>query len=185
MVRGNLASFLAGLGCLALVSGPMAPASAEEKSPGPSLPSIQSLDQLAHLSWCELEQLYRQSPAGNIPDGYVQGRVVYCPAEPLAGTRARVTRLVWHGKHLCATEGIMINQWLGVRAIRARITYGPSWLDGKTSIILDYRDESRVWSDVRDEMREVAPGLYVGAMYLSRCPQPHLKLFFCLAAPCR
>jgi hypothetical protein len=75
---------------------------------------------------------------------------------------------------------MLVNQWAGVRAIRASVCPGPSWLDGKPAIILDYSATSRVWSDVRDEMREVSPGLYLGAMYLRRCPEPRLKLYFVL-----
>jgi hypothetical protein len=56
----------------------------------------------------------------------------------------------------------LVNQWLGVRAVRASVGYGPSWLDGGPSIVVDYAATSRVWRDVRDEVREVAPGLYLG-----------------------
>jgi hypothetical protein len=142
------------------------------------------LEQLASLPWCELERLYRQAEPGTIPEGFARGRVRYCPEKRFAGARARVAGALWRGKHFCADDATLINQWLGIKAIRARVGYGPSWLDGKTSIILDYQGESRVWSDVRDEMRQVAPGLYLGAMYLRRCPEPSLKLFFCLEAQC-
>ena len=145
-------------------------------------PALQCLEQLAALPWCELEQLYRKSPAGSIPDGFACGKVVYCPAEPFAGPRAHFAGMIWKGKHFCSAQGTLVNQWLGIAAIRARVSYGPSWLDGAEAIILDYCGESRVWADVRDEMREVAPGLYLGAMVLRRCPQPKLKLFFCLQA---
>ena len=36
----------------------------------------------------------------------------------------------------------------------------------------------------RDEMREVAPGLYLGAMYRRGCAQPAFKLFFILQVGC-
>jgi len=147
----------------------------------PSAP-VQCLDQLAALSCCELEELYRQSAAGTIPNGFARGRVVYCCDKRFAAARSRMSRTLWHGKHFCAEDGTLVNQWLGVKAIHARVSYGPGWLDGKPSIILDYAGESRVWADARDEMREVAPGLYVGAMYVRRCPEPKLKLFFCLEA---
>jgi hypothetical protein len=145
------------------------------------LPTPECLEQLASLPWCDLEKLYRQSAAGTIPAGFARGKVIYGPETRFAGARSRMAGRLWQGKHF-ADDGTLINQWLGMKAIRARVAYGPSWLDGKTSIILDYHDESRVWADVRDEMREVAPGLYVGAMYLRRCPDPRLKLFFCLEA---
>jgi hypothetical protein len=142
------------------------------------------LEQLASLSWCELEQLYRQATPGTIPAGYFRGRGIYCPCDPMSPARSKVSQMLWHGKHICPDEGILINQWfLGMQAARARICYGESWLDGKPSIVMDYRGMSQIWGDVRDEMREVAPGLYLGLMY--RCKsggQPQRKIFFALQA---
>jgi hypothetical protein len=48
---------------------------------------------------------------------------------------------------------------------------------------MDYGATSRVWADVRDEVREVAPGLYLGAMFRRRDPQPQFKMFFALQCP--
>jgi hypothetical protein len=141
------------------------------------------LEQLTHLSWCELEQLYRQAAPGMMPAGYLRGQPIYCPCAPLSPTRSKVSQLVWHGKHFCPCDGTLINQWcLGKQAVRARVCYGESWLDGKPSIVMDYRGMSHVWGDVRDEIREVAPGLYLGLMYRCRAGQPQMKLFFVLQA---
>ena len=157
-----------------------------DKAPPQSAPiPVHSLDQLAGLSWMELEQLYRSAAPGTAPEGFARGRVVYPPEEPLAGVKAWSAGLFWRGKHFNASEGMLVNQWLGLRAIRARVSPGPSWLDGQPALILDYADTSRWWTDVRDEMREVSPGVYVGAMYLRRCPAPQLKLFFLLEAKTR
>jgi hypothetical protein len=139
-----------------------------------------SLEQLACMSWPELEALYRQSCAGSIPHGYAHGRPIYCPDKKLSGPRTAVARMLWHGKHFC-DDGRLVNQWTGFKAVRARVFYGPSWLDGKPSIIADYCGESRlVWADVRDELREVAPGLYLGIMYRRRCCGPKFDSFFAL-----
>jgi hypothetical protein len=133
------------------------------------------------MSWCELECLYRHAGPGTIPEGYACGRAIYCPGAPLTPARDRFTKALWHGKHFCAADGTLINQWcLGVRAIRARVDYGCSWLDGGPSIIMDYRGMSRVWGDVRDEIREVAPGLYLGLMYRDKSCPPQMKMFFAL-----
>ncbi len=44
-----------------------------------------------------------------------------------------------------------------------------------------------VWHNVRDEVRKVAPGLYVGIMYQCKKGQQHLKMFFALelTPPCQ
>lgn len=146
------------------------------------VPPVCCLDQLACLSWCELEQLYRQAHPGPIPDGFARGRVFYPPCEPHGQRKEATAGVFWRGKHFSACDGTLVNQWLGLKAIRARVYVGPSWLDGHPALILDYCGTSHLWADVRDEMREVAPGLYLGAMYLRRCPGPHLKLFFALQA---
>lgn len=138
------------------------------------------LEQLARMSWPELEALYRQAGPGTIPTGYLRGRAIYCPAQKHVKLRSALTHLLWHGKEFSPDACSLVNQWLGVRAIRARVYPGPSWLDGNPSIVLDYEGTSRVWADVRDEIREVAPGLYLGAMFLRRCPQPQFKMFFVL-----
>jgi hypothetical protein len=54
---------------------------------------------------------------------------------------------------------------LGLNAIIAKVYKGPSWLDGKECIVLDYSDTSVVAQWIRDEIREIEPGLYLGKVY--------------------
>jgi hypothetical protein len=140
-----------------------------------------SLEELAQLTYPELEQLYRAAPAGAIPCGYTCGRAIYCLDKPLNGIRSKVTRLVWHGKEF-HDDGTLVNQWSGFKAIRARVCYGQGWLDGGPAIIMDYSGTSLVWHDVRDELREVAPGLYLGVMYRRRAAGPKFVTYFALEA---
>jgi len=137
---------------------------------------------LAEMSWPELEQIYRQSQAGTIPEGYLRGRAIYCPCSKLAGVRSSVTNSLWHGKLFDACTSTLVNQWSGFKAIKAQVTYGTSWLDGKPSIIMDYSGTSRIWKDVRDEAREVAPGVYLGLMYRRKGCESEFKLYFTLEA---
>ena len=106
-----------------------------------------SLEQLANLPWSELERIYRGAAPGTVPSGFARGRVVYPPETPLAGIKAGTASWFWRGKHFCATESTLVNQWLGLRAIRARTGTGPSWLDGRPALILDYADTSWWWRD--------------------------------------
>jgi hypothetical protein len=138
-----------------------------------------SLSCLARMDWLELEQLYRKSPAGTTPVGYLRGRAIYRPCDFLSGTKSAVSRTLWHGKDFHC-DGTLVNQWSGIRAIKARVYYGPSWLDGGCSIIMDYSETSHVWADVRDEIREVCPGVYLGVMYRRHCPEPKRKMLFAL-----
>jgi hypothetical protein len=157
-------------------------------SPPPSVPAPGlacrhlSLECLTRMSWPELECLYRESEPGAIPAGYTPGRAIYCPDSRLAGVRSRMTGALWHGKIFDPCDGTLVNQWLGLRAIKARVCYGPSWLDGRPSIIMDYSETSWVWAEVRDELREVAPGLYLGRMYRRKACGPQFQIFFALEA---
>jgi hypothetical protein len=139
-----------------------------------------TLERLACMDCCELEQLYRQAPPGTITEGFAPGRAIYCSGTPLARTKSKITNAIWRGKHFDATQSMLTNQWCGLRAIKACVYRGDSWLDGGPSIVMDYRGTSRVWSTVRDEMREVAPGLFLGMMFEDRCCGPKFRMFFAL-----
>ena len=53
----------------------------------------------------------------------------------------------------------------GLEAIIAKVYKGPSWLDGKECIVLDYSDTSLLAARVRDEIRQIGPKLYLGKVY--------------------
>ena len=177
--------------CWSLAVGLLAVASAAAGESGVSSPVAQadppvtpvlSVDILAGMSWPELECLYRNADAGAAPEGFAEGKAIYCPGARFSGARSRLTDFVWRGKVFDGADGSLVNQWRGLRAIRARVGYGPSLVDGKPSILMDYHDTSWVWSDVRDEMREVAPGLYLGRMYRCKKGAPEFQMFFALQA---
>ena len=52
--------------------------------------------------------------------------------------------------------------------MRAKVYKEASWFDGKETIVLDYSKTSFVARKVRDEIREVAPGLYLGLVFWER-----------------
>jgi hypothetical protein len=141
-----------------------------------------SLYALSRMSYPELEALYRSASAGDPPAGYVRGRAIY-PAGPLAATKNRAAHTVWKGKDFSAGDEL-VNRWAaGLKAVHARVAVGESWLDGQPSIVMDYQGESRfIWHDVRDELREVAPGLYLGIMFRREGRHPGMKMFFALEA---
>jgi hypothetical protein len=147
---------------------------------GAAASSALSLDQLTRMSWPELEQMYLAADAGSTPEGYLEGKAIYDPCARFSGVRSKVTGALWRGKIFDCAGCTLINQWCGIKAIRANVYQGPSWLDGKTSLVLDYSDTSLVWADVRDEVREVAPGLYLGRMYRRKAMGPEFQYFFAL-----
>ena len=77
--------------------------------------------------------------------------------------RAAGPRFVWHGKSfrsLTATEGRGVNRFVlgrGIRALAFRTSIARSVLDGGPAIALDFDT-----APVRDELREVSPGVFLG-----------------------
>jgi hypothetical protein len=143
-------------------------------------PSL-TLKGLVRMDRCELEALYRQAEPGPVPCGATSGRAIMNPGSRLTVPASQVTRLLWQGK-VFRDDGIMINRVFGIRAVKARIYAGESWLDGRPAIVLDYCGMSRLFPNVRDEMREVEPGLYVGITYFRRDEGPKLATFFAIDA---
>jgi hypothetical protein len=148
--------------------------------PGASSLPMLSIRQLVRMSGPELDQLYMQASAGTIPAGKTRGRAILYPGTRWAVPASRVARVAWQGKVFREDGVSAVNRFFGVRMIRADVAYGPSWLDGRPSIILDYEHSSRLYEPYRDELREVAPGLYLGLMYERTAPQPNLKMYFAI-----
>lgn len=130
---------------------------------GLSPPQPQTMDQLVRMSECELRALFAAAPAGSVPCGYAPGRAIKNPGSRSTVGNSRRTGLVWKGK-VFRDDGTMINRFGPVKAIPADVYLGTSQLDGKPALIFDYSG-SKLWPTVRDEVREVAPGLYLGIMY--------------------
>jgi hypothetical protein len=154
------------------------------QSPGalPSCP-ILTAKQLALMCPAELERLYDQAPPAPMLNGKVRGLALIRPGTKFAGPASGASRLFWQGKIFCAADGTAINRFFGVKIIRGQLYYGPSWRDGRPALILDYQDTSRIYAPYRDEIRQVAPGLFLGLMYERTCPQPTLKMYFALECP--
>ena len=90
------------------------------------------------------------------------------------------TRVVWQGKVFEDGGITAVNRFFGLPMFRAQVYQGPSWLDGAPSLVLDYSQTSRIYAQNRDEIRQVAPGLFLGLMYGKTQPQPTLRMYFAL-----
>jgi hypothetical protein len=144
-----------------------------------------TMDRLVRMGPGELDALYRGAGVGATPSGKVRGRAIVRPGERLGPALSRGARILWQGKVFRPEDATAVNRFFGVRAVRGVTSVGPSWLDGRPSLILDYSGTSLVYARVRDEIREVAPGLYLGLMYARSSPQPTFRMFFALEAPGR
>jgi hypothetical protein len=124
---------------------------------------------LLGMATSQLEELYQASPAGPIPMGDTMGTAIIAPGTPLVRAMATFVRLFqWQGKVFDPAAGTLRNKItpFGVRAIVAKVYKGTSWIDGNECIVLDYSKTSLIARWVRDEIREVAPGLYLGVALL-------------------
>ena len=138
----------------------------------------QALDNLVRADRATLDALYAGGTVGPIPSGFLPGRAIPEPGSRNTVRRSNLIGLLWKGKVF--TDGQMINRLAGGReAVTARVSVGESWFDGKPAIVLDYAGSKR-FGDVRDEMREIAPGVYLGMTYVRKCPGPKLAMYFAL-----
>ena len=124
--------------------------------------------QLLKMSQKELDDLFKASEAGPIPEGQGDGTAIIAPGTAMSPHIAKIINLFsWQGKVFDAAKGQLKNRILpfGLNAIIAKVYKAPSWLDQKECIVLDYSDTSLVAHWIRDEIRLVQPKLYLGKVY--------------------
>lgn len=143
-----------------------------------------SPDQLIRMNRCELLALYRGGVAKPPPCGFVDGWAIYQPGRWSTVPRAHFTRMLWKGKEFSADGTTMINHVGKLRLVKADVFPGESWLDGQPTWVFDYCGTSRLFSNVRDEVREVSPGVYLGLTHLRKRCGAELAVFFVLDARC-
>jgi hypothetical protein len=127
--------------------------------------------QLMAMSQSELDDLFRASPAGPIPNGPAKGTAIIAPGTTFSHAIAEViNHFGWQGKVFDAEKGVLKNRILafGFEAILAKVYKGPSWLDNKECIVLDYSETSLLAHYVRDEIRLIGSGFYLGKVYWAK-----------------
>ncbi len=127
-----------------------------------------TLSDLLKMSQAELDELFSQSPAGEIPEGEAKGTAIVAPGTTYTEDIAEfVSHFAWQGKVFDSQKGVLRNKilFLGISAILAKVYKGSSWLDQKECIVLDYSETSLLAKWIRDEIRQIAPGIYLGKVY--------------------
>jgi hypothetical protein len=119
----------------------------------------------------KLARLFSSGRVGAIPDGRGRGTVLL----GTGGLAARVTAdlayaLAWRGKVVSARTARLLNILtpLQIEAIEAAIYKQDSWYDGAPCIVLDYSKTSFAARKIRDEIREIAPGVFLGIVFWGR-----------------
>ena len=125
-------------------------------------PDLLDMDQDA------IDDLWRTLEPGPVPDGMGQGTVLIAPGTILSDAAATIAHVVaWKGKRFDAAKGQLINEVgpFGHDAVPARVYVDESWFDHGPAIVLDYENSGVLAQHIRDEIREVGGGLYLGIAY--------------------
>lgn len=153
---------------------------------------------LVEMSLMDLRDLYR---AGTVPeslrelDDAVNGRLLalrgldWRGAHGLFAAVAGSRFFPWAGKrflHLDRNAGTGINRIRGLSFGGERLWYPfrtsvePSVIDGAPCVVLDYArpENPPIIRSLRDELREVSPGLFMGPALLRLLGKPRLLMFF-------
>ena len=120
----------------------------------------------------ELDEIYRQASPGELPRGDTRGTAILA-GSLFSKTVAALARLfAWQGKvfdifSADGQSGVLVNKILplGLSFIVAKVYREASWLDGKDTIVIDYSKTSLLARVIRDEIREVEPGVYLGKVW--------------------
>jgi hypothetical protein len=127
-----------------------------------------TIPQLLSMSQAQLDDLFKGSQPGEIPNGEAKGTAIVAPGTTYTEEIAEfINHFAWQGKTFDAQKGVLRNRilLLGLNAIIAKVYKAPSWLDGKECIVLDYSETSLVARWIRDEIRQIGPGMYLGKVY--------------------
>ena len=156
------------------------------------------LTALQQMTYVELDELYRNSRRpSELSDlnGDATGAMLAW-RKPASGPLASLLRsfgssstFPWKGKSFQSKdndsgEGINRVTFFGKRRwFPFKTRFGPSFLDGKPTFVLDYsaRANPPFIRSIVDEVREVAPGLYFGPAALLVKGKPKPILFFAVS----
>ena len=113
---------------------------------------------------CGWESQFRAGTIGCGPDGQTRGTVLYADGRH-PRLKAHLQGVVWKGKTFHC-DGTFTNRWVGgVHAISATTSIEPSWLDGQPCLVMQYPPDTAVFDNVRDELRQICPGMWLGRSY--------------------
>jgi hypothetical protein len=161
--------------------------------------SVHTLDTLAQRTFAELDALYRAanvSQTMHAADGALIGRML--AVRGLPGLFAKSLRrwaaarsFVWEGKTFQASSDsrgvghnrVFVPNVFGHQNLFPfETSFGPSAIDGKPTLVLDYDVDVNPGyiRRIHDEIREVAPGLFLGPAMWKGKDAKTLVLWFAL-----
>lgn len=136
---------------------------------------------LLKMSDTELDSLFSSGAPGPIPTGEGEGTAIIAPGTAYsADIAAFIKYFSWQGKVFDPGTGTLKNRIgpFGLNAILAKVYPGKSWFDQKDCVVLDYSETSAVAHWIRDEIRLISPGFYLGKVYWNKSQLIHFSLQF-------
>ena len=133
------------------------------------------------LSYNPWHTIAEHRRVGEIPSGEGKGTAIMAPGTNVSDEIAWfVNVFTWKGKVFDPEKGELRNKILpmGHKAIVAKVYKDKSWFDQKECIVLDYSKTSLIAHWIRDEIREVSPGIYLGLVYWGKKKLIHFALQF-------
>lgn len=123
-------------------------------------------DEWLRLSRAELDGAFGDAAAPAMPAGEWRGTLIVPIPGIARAIAAAIRALVWRGK-VFAPPAAVVNRVtpFGVRLVRGEVYPDPSRMDGEPALVIDYSRTSLIARRIRDEMREVAPGVLLGKVW--------------------
>lgn len=145
------------------------------------MPINPDLKKFLTMSGEQLDELFGKSPAGDIPTGKTDGIAIVASGTKISDEIAHFVNIfTWKGKIFEPEKGQLINR-IGVIEhpfVVANVYKDKSWFDNKECIVIDYSKTSLLAHSIRDEIRQVEPGIYLGLVYLGKKKLIHFALKF-------
>jgi len=120
----------------------------------------------------ELDEIYSNAKPGDIPNGDTHGTAILAGSIFSKLVAFLVGLYAWQGKVFdlfCprGDAGVLVNKItsFSLTFIVAKVYRDKSWLDGKDTIVIDYSSTSFFAKLIRDEIREIEPGVYLGKVW--------------------
>ena len=119
----------------------------------------------------QLDDVYGKAEAGTTPTGETRGTAIVAGSMFVKLYAMLARCFAWQEKifdiFAPPSTGILINKItpFSLSFIVAKVYRGDSWLDGKETIIIDYSKTSFFAKKIRDEIREIEPGIYLGKVW--------------------
>jgi hypothetical protein len=136
---------------------------------------------LLSMTAAELDAMFGGAEPGPIPEGSAEGTAIIAAGTPYSHEIAKlINHIAWQGKVFNPATGELLNRILptGWNAVAAKVYSGESWFDHKPCVVLDYSQTSLIAHWIRDEIRRIGPGLYLGKVYWEKTPIFHFSLKF-------